>query len=87
MWVDWVKFWDLDTTLDLDDIGDVQDGTHGTCKGNPNASNSSLCGAMDWACGPNQNYVDIKVIILKHLSPNLRKMSFQPAVLVQRLLL
>ena len=32
-----------------------------TCKGNPNASNSSLCGGMDWACGPNQNYVNIKV--------------------------
>ncbi len=36
-------------------------GTHGTCKGNPNASNSSLCGGMDWVCGPSQNYVNIKV--------------------------
>ena len=78
MWVDWVKFWDLK------DIGDVQEVTHGTCKGNLNAFNSSLCGAMDWACGPNQNYVDIKVIILKHLSPNLRKRSFELDVLVPR---
>ena len=32
-----------------------------TCKGNPNASNSSLCSGMEWACGPDQTYVDIQV--------------------------
>jgi len=32
-----------------------------TCKGNPNASNPSLCSGMEWACGPNQTYADIQV--------------------------
>ena len=38
-------------------------GPQSTCKGNPNASNSSLCGGMKWACGPDQTYANIQVKI------------------------
>jgi beta-glucanase (GH16 family) len=41
MWVDWVKFYDLD------DIGDLPDYE---CVANPHATTDELCGATNWAC-------------------------------------
>lgn len=51
MWVDWVKFWDLN------DIGDVPDYDY-TCVANPNSSAEDLCGAASWACYE-QNYANM----------------------------
>ena len=46
MWVDWVKFYDLN------DIGDLPDYE---CIANPHATTDELCGATTWACYE-QNY-------------------------------
>ena len=46
MWVDWVKFYDLN------DIGDLPDYE---CVANPHATTDELCGATTWACYE-QNY-------------------------------
>ena len=41
MWVDWVKFYDLE------DIGDLPDYE---CVAKPHATTDELCGATTWAC-------------------------------------
>ena len=33
-------------------------GANGSCKGNPNASNSQLCGSLNWTCS-DQNWADV----------------------------
>ena len=51
MWVDWVKF------FDLNDIDEVPDYDY-TCVANPNSSTEDLCGAASWACYE-QNYANM----------------------------
>ena len=46
MWVDWVKFYDLEAIGDLPDY---------ECIANPHATTDELCGATTWACYE-QNY-------------------------------
>ena len=52
-----------------------------TCKGNPNALNSSLCSGMEWACGPDQTYADIQV--RTHIYGRRQQIKFMPHKLCQ----